>query len=131
MFSNCGSAIILRVRAWITKLFNSLFKSSGTSSSQTNPRVSIEACLISICSWALLSDKFLIISSHSPLGISIAAIDAIALAIYLRTTFEGVTKHASKASLILSLNSLSKFIQKSSYLGSYKISFIYPSCNVD
>ena len=69
-----------------------------------NPRVSNEACLISICSWAALSDKFLMISSHSLLGISILAIDAIALATYLLTTADGVTSVESNASFTKSLN---------------------------
>lgn len=89
----------------MTKLFSSLLKSSGTSSSQINPRVSKAAYLISNCSCAELLLRLGIIVNHSPLGISILAIAAIALATYLLTIEEGVVSVCNNASLINSLNS--------------------------
>lgn len=68
------------------------------------PRVSRAACLISMFSCAELLQRLLIISNHSPLGISMLAIAATALATYLRTTDEDDAKFANKASLIYCLN---------------------------
>ena len=78
--------------------------SSGINSSQTNPNVYSDAFLISICSCAELLHKLGIKSSHSFLGISMAAIAATALATYVLTPEEGVAKLYIIACLICSLN---------------------------
>lgn len=83
---------------------SSTVKSEGSNSSQIKPKVSSEASLISIVSWVAFEQRFGINSNHSFLGISIAAIIAIALPTYFLTEEEWVARVESNPSLSCSLN---------------------------
>lgn len=98
---------------------SSLGISSGLSSSHIYPNVYRAAFLISISLLAALLLKLGMRSSHSFLGISIAAIVATALATCVLTSEEGVAKLYIIASLIELLKATSKFTHKLSYLESY------------
>jgi hypothetical protein len=83
-----------------------------------NPRVYNEAFLMSRDSFPALLQRLVIRSFHSFLGISIAAMEAIAAATYVLTTDEGVARLKRIACLICSLKVGSNFTHISSYLAS-------------
>ena len=83
------------------------------------PNVYKEAFLISMESFAALLQRLVSKSVHSLLGISIAAIAAIAVATCVLTTLEGVARLKSMAYLIWSLKVGSSLTHISSYLESY------------
>lgn len=76
-----------------------------------NPKVSSEACLTSMESFAALLQRLGISSNHSYLGISMLAIAATALAACFLTTAELVPKLARIASLTNDLKVVSRFAQ--------------------
>ena len=84
-----------------------------------NPKVYNEAFLMSTESFAALLQRLVIRSVHSFLGISIAAIDAMAAATCVLTTVEGVARLKRMACLIYSLKVGSSLTHISSYLASY------------
>lgn len=93
------------------KDLSSFVRSDGSSSSHMNPRVSSAACLMSIDSWAAFAAKLGISSNHSFLGISMLAIDAMALPTCFLTDDKGDANTARSAVFTLSLNTASKLSQ--------------------
>jgi hypothetical protein len=91
------------------------------------PKVYSEASLIYGSWWVAFVQRMLISSSHSPLGISIAAMADTKLAIYDRTRVDGLARLARTASFMLCLKKGSTEIQRSAYLESperFEIKFL-------
>lgn len=116
-----GSDVMFLVKAAIIAFLTASLISDGLISSQTYPNVVKEANLILVSVLSAFEHRLGMSSSHSPLGISIEAIEARIEEIYLLTLTSGDASVANIAIFIWSLNSLSRLIHISAYLASFDL----------